>query len=183
LLDFEQATAHQIVVRATDWGGAFSDQRFTIAVQNTDVENPNGSTSADVLFAGPAADTIAASGGNDAIVGGGGDDTVDGGDGTDFVFGAGFAVDGSYAPGSGADRLAGGEGDNGLWGGDGGNRLAGGLGMTAWLVPRGMTPWMARTATTSSSVAIFRSGRLARGQLRQRRAAWRRRQRCALRLR
>ena len=107
LLDYEAATSHGIVVRATDQGGLFVDKTFTI--QLTDVpgvtltgtdpsvsgvklpglfsgnDTLTGTSEADTLNGLGGADVLKGLGGNDTLVGGAGNDTIDGGAGTDLA--------------------------------------------------------------------------------------------------
>ena len=107
LLDYEAATSHGIVVRATDQGGLFVDKTFTI--QLTDVpgvtltgtdpsvsgvklpglfsgnDTLTGTSEADTLKGLGGADVLKGLGGNDTLVGGAGNDTIDGGAGTDLA--------------------------------------------------------------------------------------------------
>jgi len=100
LLDYEAATSHSIVVRATDQGGLFLDKGFTIQLTDVSGATINGTdpfwftSGNDVLTGTPEADTLKGLGGsdvlkglggNDTLVGGAGNDTIDGGLGTDVA--------------------------------------------------------------------------------------------------
>ena len=97
LLDYETATSHGIVVRATDQGGLSLDKAFTI--QLTDVPgvtlvgtNPtifHGRSFGgnDTLVGTPEADTLKGLGGNDVLKGMGGNDILIGGPGNDVIDG------------------------------------------------------------------------------------------------
>ncbi|MEE1613044.1 hypothetical protein [Microvirga sp. CF3016] len=77
-LDFEQAKAHQITVRATDKQGLVLDRTFTIGVEDVATERVIGSSESDRAVGGR---------GNDRFYGNLGNDTLTGGRGKDaFVF-------------------------------------------------------------------------------------------------
>ena len=126
LLDYEQNTTHAIVVRATDEGGLFLDQPFTISVNNVDPEFVSADARDNTIVGGPLADTIAGLAGSDTLIGGGGDDTLDGGAGNDALY-AGDGDDRLYG-GAGNDVLLGEAGNDMLYAGAGDDRLYGGAG-------------------------------------------------------
>jgi Ca2+-binding RTX toxin-like protein len=77
-LDYEQATAHAIVVRATDGNGLAFDKVMAVALTDVASEKVAGTATSDVIVGG---------GGRDAIAGGLGKDILTGGNGKDtFVF-------------------------------------------------------------------------------------------------
>ena len=106
LLDFEQASAHAIVARATDSGGLFTEQGFTITLNNlpepksytgdnganlftaatNDLWTINGLGGADTLTGNASADVIYGGSGNDTLDGAGGADVLYGGIGNDIFF-------------------------------------------------------------------------------------------------
>ncbi|HZB62380.1 MAG TPA: cadherin domain-containing protein, partial [Microvirga sp.] len=87
LLDYEQATSHTVVVRATDAGGLVTDTAFTISVGDVAAEKVTGTSASEVLKGGKGKDVFSGSGGNDRLWGGLGNDALAGGAGKDaFVF-------------------------------------------------------------------------------------------------
>lgn len=87
LLDYEQAAAHNIVVRATDKDGLFKDQPFTITVADVSPEVTSGSAGNDTIKGGSGKDKLGGGAGDDILWGQGGNDTLTGGAGRDvFVF-------------------------------------------------------------------------------------------------
>ena len=135
-LDYEVATAHEVVVRATDAGGEHRDETFALAVTNVGGASIRGSTQDDTINASGSVagqplptgeeDVINGRGGDDSINGLAGDDYLDGGAGADRLIGG--QGDDELVGGSGADALSGGSGDDRLLGGDGADRLVGGSG-------------------------------------------------------
>jgi hypothetical protein len=83
LLDFETATFHDIVVRATDAGGLFSTATLRIHVSDS-VPLSVGTTGGDTMAAAVEGSHIAGLQGDDIIYGAAGNDTVDGGPGLDY---------------------------------------------------------------------------------------------------
>lgn len=117
VLDFESATSHDIVVRATDSSGAFVDSPFTITVLN--VNEVLGTAGADTIPGTPQTDVIDGLGGDDIIYGFGGNDilfgnagrdSLYGGDGIDILFGE--SENDFLDGGAGADQLFGGSGND-----------------------------------------------------------------------
>lgn len=102
LLDYESAASHQVTVRATDQGGLFVDESFTINLNDDTAEGGwVGTDNAETrVFTTPGdvspwlAD---GRGGDDTITGSSGNDTIRGGSGADLIAGIG-----------GADRIFGG---------------------------------------------------------------------------
>ncbi len=135
LLDFEQATSHQIEVRVTDSGGLARTEIFTITVDNVDPEAVNGDGDANTIVGGALADTLNGLGGNDTLKGQGGNDTLDGG--------------------AGADRLEGGAGSDMLIGGAGADILLGGAGNDTYVLADGADSY---SEFTSSGGALVDSG-------------------------
>ncbi|MBY3259854.1 hypothetical protein HFO09_09080 [Rhizobium laguerreae] len=86
-LDFEQASSHQITIRATDSGGNSIDRDITISVADVDPELVIGSFWNDVIYGGAGADRLFGNIGNDTLVGGGGDDVLAGQYNVDVVTG------------------------------------------------------------------------------------------------
>jgi len=87
LLDFEQNSTHNVIVRATDPGGLFFEKAFTVAVDDVNPESVVGAPSADKISAGNGNDQAFGNAGNDTINGGGGNDYLNGGADDDHVFG------------------------------------------------------------------------------------------------
>ncbi|WP_262268957.1 cadherin domain-containing protein [Microvirga yunnanensis] len=86
-LDYEQASAHSITVRATDKAGQFTDQTFRIAVRDISTEITDGTGGDDRIVAGAGKDRLGGGLGNDTLNGGVGNDILTGGGGRDvFVF-------------------------------------------------------------------------------------------------
>lgn len=86
-LDFEQASSHEIVVRATDSGGNSIDRTITISVADVDPELVTGTIFNDVIHGGGGADSLFGNFGNDTLVGGAGDDFLAGQYDVDVVTG------------------------------------------------------------------------------------------------
>jgi len=97
-LDFEQATNHNITIRATDLLGETVAVDFTIAVNDVNPENATGTAAGEHIMGGLLADTLTGAGGSDTLAGAGGNDTfnlangdfvtgeaIDGGDGIDTI--------------------------------------------------------------------------------------------------
>ncbi len=99
LLDYEQATSHQVVVRATDGNGASYDETVTIALSDVPNENTGGTSGNDTVSSGSGSDNLSGGAGNDVLSAGGGKDKVNGGTGNDRIIG-----------GAGQDSLTGGSG-------------------------------------------------------------------------
>jgi Ca2+-binding RTX toxin-like protein len=87
LLDYEQATSHQVSVRVTDGRGASADQTFSVSVKDVLVETRTGTSGNDQLVGGIGSDDINGGAGNDSINGAGGDDRINGGFGNDMLTG------------------------------------------------------------------------------------------------
>ncbi len=104
LLDFEQAAAHQVVVRVSD-GVLTVDKTFTIAVGDVATEVTVGSGDSDTFVGGGNGDSLRGGLGNDRLVGGGGVDSLFGDAGNDELRG-----------GAGKDKLSGGDGNDKLFG-------------------------------------------------------------------
>ncbi|MBN9022953.1 MAG: hypothetical protein J0H08_12845, partial [Rhizobiales bacterium] len=109
LLDHGAAASHAITVRATNSLGAYSEQSFTIAVNEVALQVIVGTKGNDTLVGGATSDSISGLGGNDKLYGLGGKDSLDGGKGN--------------------DKLYGGDGDDMLVGGKGKDRIEGGTGL------------------------------------------------------
>jgi Ca2+-binding RTX toxin-like protein len=99
LLDYEQATAHNVVMRATDQSGLSIDQVLTVTLQDVANESTAGTVGSDVVTGGSGADKLSGGGGNDALNAGAGKDVLNGGSGNDRLTG-----------GAGQDTLTGGTG-------------------------------------------------------------------------
>ena len=86
-LDYEQASAHVVTVRATDKDGLFLDRALTIAVADVARESVGGGTGADRLVGGADRDTFKGLAGDDVLIGGAGADALFGGLGKDTLTG------------------------------------------------------------------------------------------------
>jgi len=117
LLDFEQNSAHDVIVRATDPGGLFFEKAFTVAVRDV---------SPELLVGGPGADKVSAGNGNDQAYGNGGNDTINGGAGNDYLNGG--ADDDHLFGDAGKDTLLGDTGHDYLNAGLGDDLIMGGAG-------------------------------------------------------
>lgn len=126
LLDYEQANAHTIRVRATDDQGASSDFDVNVGVLDVHGEDVTGDGRDNIFFGGAENDTLRGEGGNDTLKGGGGEDQLEGGDGNDSIFGQG-----------GDDNLVGGAGNDVLNGGAGVDTLRGGAGEDVYVFHKG----------------------------------------------
>jgi hypothetical protein len=73
-LDYENASAHQIVVRVIDAGGISVDKTFTIAIGDVLVETLSGTAGSNVLTGGAGQDRLSGGLGKDTLTGGGGQD-------------------------------------------------------------------------------------------------------------
>jgi Ca2+-binding RTX toxin-like protein len=147
VLDFETAQNHQITVRATDAGGLFTEQAFTVNI--TDVSDPvtlsgtngndvltgsspqfwtiNGLDGNDQITGNALSDQLNGGAGNDVLNGGAGNDTLLAGDGEDYVY-AGADAD-SVSGGAGNDILLGEAGNDTLNGDAGNDYLYSGAGL------------------------------------------------------
>jgi Ca2+-binding RTX toxin-like protein len=86
-LDYEQARAHTVTVRAKGPDGQIVDRSFTIAVEDVAGEIATGSDLNDILIGGRGRDRLAGGLGDDRLYGKGNRDTLTGGQGHDvFVF-------------------------------------------------------------------------------------------------
>ena len=86
-LDFEQARAHQVVIRVTDQRGLYEEKAFTINVTDVANEQTTGSDLGDRLVGGRGKDNLSGGLGDDFLSGGAGLDILRGGRGKDaFVF-------------------------------------------------------------------------------------------------
>ncbi|MBM1173730.1 cadherin domain-containing protein [Microvirga arabica] len=74
LLDYEQSSAHQIVVRVTDEGGISFDKTFMISIGDVPVETIRGTSGHNVLTGGAGQDRLFGGLGKDTLTGGGGQD-------------------------------------------------------------------------------------------------------------
>jgi hypothetical protein len=86
-LDYEDASAHVIVVRATDSQNAFVDRSITLSVTDIVGETLTGGSGADLLQGNIGNETLIGSGGNDTLIGGQDDDRLIGGAGNDTLIG------------------------------------------------------------------------------------------------
>jgi VCBS repeat-containing protein len=84
LLDFEGATFHDIIVRATDGGGLFSTATHRIHVADS-VPMLLGTTAGDTLTATFEGSLLQGLQDNDTLHSGAGNDTLDGGSGLDYA--------------------------------------------------------------------------------------------------
>ncbi len=82
-IDHEVATLHQVTVRATDAGGLFKEQVFTVGVSDVTGITVTGDASANSLVGTPEDDVLQGLGGDDQLQGLAGNDQIDGGDGLD----------------------------------------------------------------------------------------------------
>jgi Ca2+-binding RTX toxin-like protein len=114
-----------VTIQASD-GSASSTITLTVIAGANKTDSLNGSTGADIIFAGKGNDTINADAGNDLICGGNGDNILRGGDGND-VIDASNGNDKLYGD-AGNDILRGGNGDDTLTGGLGADFFSGGAG-------------------------------------------------------
>jgi uncharacterized delta-60 repeat protein len=87
LLDYEQATSHQVQIRVDDGHGGSRIETFTIAVADVNPEIVTGSGSADTLVGGSGNDRLSGGAGNDTLKGNAGNDSLDGGAGNDILTG------------------------------------------------------------------------------------------------
>lgn len=87
LIDYEDATSHDVTVRVTDQGGLIFDKSFTLDVNNVVGITKNGTSSANTLTGTSEEDVLNGLGGNDTLNGLGGNDTLDGGTGNDAMNG------------------------------------------------------------------------------------------------
>ncbi len=86
LLDFENATSHNITVQATD-GTLTSTTALAIIINDVDPESVTGDGDANLIIGGSGNDTLSGGGGDDTLIGGGGADVLDGGAGADALVG------------------------------------------------------------------------------------------------
>jgi Ca2+-binding RTX toxin-like protein len=119
LLDYEQASAHTIRVRATDDEGASGDFDVQVNVADVHGEDVLGDARNNIFYGGIEADLLNGGDGNDLLVGQGGQDTLKGGNGADTLLGGGGndileggAGNDIFNGGAGADTMRGGGGDD-----------------------------------------------------------------------
>ncbi|MBM6594153.1 Ig-like domain-containing protein [Microvirga pudoricolor] len=74
-LDYEQATSHTIIVRATDAGGFTFDKALTVYLTDVVGEQVAGTATSDVIVGGAGRDVISGGLGRDILTGGKGKDT------------------------------------------------------------------------------------------------------------
>jgi len=98
-IDYEQAQAHQIRVRATDKDGLGVERALTIKVSDVTGETLTATEASERLVGGIGTDIFMGLGGNDTLIGGSDNDRLDGGTDQDLLRG-----------GAGNDRLSGGKG-------------------------------------------------------------------------
>ncbi len=103
LLDFEQATTHNVTVRTTDSTNQTFDEVVTINVGNVDPEVIIGDSAANTLVGGAGADTFAGGGGADILRGNGNGDRLDGGLAADTMEGG--AGNDVYTVDNASDRV------------------------------------------------------------------------------
>jgi aryl-phospho-beta-D-glucosidase BglC (GH1 family) len=86
-LDYEQATSHRIVVRASDPAGLSVDKTFSVNLRDVAGERVTGTGRSDVIKGGQGNDRLSGIAGDDRLFGGTGNDHLRGGLGRDvFVF-------------------------------------------------------------------------------------------------
>jgi hypothetical protein len=86
-LDYEQATSHRIVVRASDPAGLSVNKTFFVNVRDVAGEHVTGTGGSDVIKGGQGNDHLSGIAGDDKLFGGTGNDYLRGGSGRDvFVF-------------------------------------------------------------------------------------------------
>ncbi|MBK9711279.1 MAG: Ig-like domain repeat protein [Kouleothrix sp.] len=114
-----------VTIKVSD-GSTNSTTTIKVVVGTNKNDSIDGSSGADMIFAGNGGDTIKAGSGNDLVCGGNGDNSLHGGDGNDVIE-AGNGNDKLYGEDNN-DILRGGNGNDSMYGGDGGDTLTGGLG-------------------------------------------------------
>ncbi len=87
LIDYENATSHDILVHASDGNLFGSDTLFTVAVAASGNDTFAGTPASDTFYGGMGDDTLSSAGAADTLYGGSGADTVTGGGGNDTVSG------------------------------------------------------------------------------------------------
>jgi aryl-phospho-beta-D-glucosidase BglC (GH1 family) len=86
-LDYEQATSHEVVVRASDDAGLVVDKTFFIGIKDVVGERVTGTAGPDLIKGNLGKDTLFGAGGNDSLYGGSGNDVLKGDKGQDtFIF-------------------------------------------------------------------------------------------------
>jgi hypothetical protein len=103
LLDYEQATSHQVKLRVADGHGGSFEQNVTLSLVDVLNEKNFGSSSANRMIGGKGKDWLSGGAGNDFISAGAGNDRVEGGSGDDNLNG-GYGKD-TLVGGSGKDRF------------------------------------------------------------------------------
>ncbi|RYF24340.1 MAG: hypothetical protein EOO77_00120 [Oxalobacteraceae bacterium] len=101
LLDYEATPTVAVTARATDAGGLFRDQQFTVTVTDVNPEMVMGTDANETVIGGAGDDVFSMGGGNDQLFGRAGMDQLFGGDGDDLLDG-----------GLGADIMNGGAGND-----------------------------------------------------------------------
>jgi aryl-phospho-beta-D-glucosidase BglC (GH1 family) len=85
--DYEQATSHDVVVRASDDAGLVVDKTFSINIKDVVGERVTGTAGPDLIKGNLGKDTLFGAGGNDSLYGGSGNDVLKGDKGRDtFIF-------------------------------------------------------------------------------------------------
>jgi Ca2+-binding RTX toxin-like protein len=116
-LDYEQATQHNITVKATDSAGDSITETIAIRVADSLNESATGDALGNRILGGAGSDTFSGGLGNDTLDAGAGNDRLNGDAGNDsLVGGAGNDV---FTAGDGNDRLVGGLGKDTFTGGKG----------------------------------------------------------------
>lgn len=87
LLDFEQASSHQVKIEVRNQHGETSEEIFTISLSDVATENVTGSDAGDVIFSGSGVDQLVGGLGNDRLKAGAANDLVNGGLGNDTLYG------------------------------------------------------------------------------------------------
>jgi Ca2+-binding RTX toxin-like protein len=103
LLDYEQATSHQVMLRVADGHGGSFEQNITLSLIDVLNEKSFGSSSANRMIGGKGNDWLSGGAGNDFISAGAGNDRVEGGSGDDNLNG-GYGKD-TLTGGSGKDQF------------------------------------------------------------------------------
>jgi len=119
LLEYDEATEHNVTVEVTDPEGLSDTETFVVEVRKDNSGD-------DTITGGDEADTLDGGPGNDSLFGGGGDDLLIGGTGDDFLYGD--KGDDHLIGGDGNDQLLGGIGNDLIEGGDGNDELFGSIG-------------------------------------------------------
>lgn len=104
-IDFEARQSYAVSVRATDSGGLYHDETFTISVTDV-IDHVTGTNAANTLKGASGVDVTKGLAGNDTLYGYAGNDTLNGGKGFDKLYGGAGADTFTFTTGDSAKSRA-----------------------------------------------------------------------------